>query len=470
MNKHITNKFACSPSFLGRIRGLAFIALFIVTAVPAAAITISGTVYNDGNGGNISGTAISSIQGSQLYVYLIDNSNTIVDRSAVSASSFTYSLTGNANVNYNVSLSSAFYSVGTGNPVLGLPTSWAPTAEGTTTAGDGTPDYSVAINSSANLTINFAIDARPTGFGFYYATPTYDASGRVTFPAGAFTGSDPEDGTYTPGFFGRDIDLYQGVGGQLYYDGSLITFTSAATATRIANFDVSKLRFQMQAGSTHQFAFSTVDNAGVPEFVPNSITLPGTPLPIDITAFNASVKGQNNYLSWQTSKETNNKGFTIERSEDGYRFLNIATVPSQAKEGNSTGTLSYAFVDKDAAAGPATVYYYRIRQTDYSGAFKYTPVARVVNQKSTYEQLALAPNPSMGTVNLDMATGAGDEPVQLTVLNAMGNVVLTRSFEAAGGRLSTALDMSTHPAGTYYVQLTGSSTPKQVKSFVLLPH
>ncbi len=450
------------------------LALFILTgsAASAATISITGTVTDDGDGGTISGIPISTALGNQLYVYLIDNSNVVIDRSAVSGVSFTYSLTGQSNVNYSVSLSSGFYAINSNNPIIGLPTSsFMPTAEGATSAGDASPDYSVAINSSSNLIINFAVDARPTGFGYAMSSLTYDANGRVIIPSGAFTGNDPEDGTYNPGFLGRKIDLFQAAGGLLYYNGSLIPFSSAAAATRISNFDVSLLRFEIASNPTHQFAFSTVDNAGIPEFVPNSITLPGVALPISFSSFNGYAQGADNRLTWHTSTENGNAGFTIERSDDGSHFRNIATLASAAKDGNSTQPLSYEYLDRDVNATPHAPVYYRIRQTANDGAFNYSNVVRIVNAHTQDAALSLAPNPSTGTVSIDMATGtAAAANVSLTVVNATGSLVASRSFEVTGGRLSTALDLSTLPAGTYYMQLRGANIATQAKQLVLMPH
>jgi hypothetical protein len=440
----------------------------------ASAITISGTVYDDGNGGSISGTPISTVggtsttSGQQLYVYLINNSNAIVARATV-ASNGTYSLTGSANTNYSVSLSSLLYAVNSTNPILGLPTSYAPTAEGVTSAGDGTPDYSVAINSSTDLTIDFAVDARPIGMGVFFATAHLNSDGYVQFPDSVFTGSDLEDGTYSAGFYGRDIDLFQAAGGDLYYNGSLITFSSAASATRINNFDVGSLRFRPKAGPAHQFAFSTVDNAGVPEFVPNSIVMPGTALPVSITSFTATTKEQDNYLMWQTATELGNKGFIVERSDDGIHFRTLATIASQGREGNSSQPLNYSYLDRDANNSASATFYYRIRQTDYSGAFAYSNVIRLSNKSSNSTQLSVSPNPSSGRLNLDMAIGT-EGPMDVTVLSATGNMLLSRSFDATGGRLSTSLDVSAYPAGTYYVRLASASAPAQMQQFVLLPH
>ena len=477
MRTHTTNaakpRSINLPSLLKRaVITTCFLAGSAFTA-GAVSIIISGTVKDDGDGGLISGTPISSVVGNQLYVYLIDNSNTVVDRSAVSGASFTYSLTAQANLNYSVALSTAYYPISTTNPILGLPVSFAPTAEGTTLVGDGTPDYLVAINSSNSLTVNFAIDERPIGYSFALGSSliVFDLNGRIIIPGGAFTGTDAEDGNYAPGLYGRKVDLYQATGGQLYYNNSLISFSSAAIATRISNFDVSLLRFEPAPNGARQFAFSIVDNASVPEAVPNSITLPGTVLPIAFASFNGSVQEDNNRLTWQTAAEQSCKEFIIERSEDGARFRTIAIVASKARNGNSSQPLNYDYIDYSANSAPHAPYYYRVRQTGLDGGFNYSGVVRLANSYTQEAQIQLAPNPSNGSVSIDMATGsAGNANVEIIVYNATGGLVQRRGFEVSGGRLSTALDLSAAPAGTYYVQLRSSDAPAISKSLVLLPH
>lgn len=437
----------------------------------AQTITVSGTVYDDGNGGTIGGSPVSMVNNTQLYVYLLDNTNTVIARSAVAAFAGTYSITANANANYGVALSSSNYLVTSVNPNLGLPSNWVATAEGTTSLGDGTPDFSVAINSSSNLTINFGIDQRPMGNSTSILSVTKDLNGRVLIPYYAFTGSDPEDGTYTAGFSGRDIDLYQATGGTLYYNGTVINFSSANTATRFSAFDYTLLRFQPTPNAiTYEFAYSIVDNAGKAELVPNSVTF-GVPLPVKLTDFIVKAAGQSNLVAWTIASEKDNAGFEIERSTDGISFTAIGHVAAKGQDQAGSGAASYSYNDYAAATLRSPAVYYRIKQLDVSGTHEYSRIMRVAGINNFDAQLAVFPNPSTGVVSFDIATGnSAADQLTITVVNTTGHAVHTRSVDVAGGRVSTSLDLSALPAGQYYVQVRGAGVSFPTQHVVLMPH
>ncbi|HSY76936.1 MAG TPA: T9SS type A sorting domain-containing protein [Bacteroidia bacterium] len=85
------------------------------------------------------------------------------------------------------------------------------------------------------------------------------------------------------------------------------------------------------------------------------------PLPIKLLAF--TVQCQNNYalIQWSTATEINNDYFTIDRSEDGTNYQNVAVVKGAR---NSSSTLNYSAIDYNPM--PVTVYY-RLSQTDLDG-------------------------------------------------------------------------------------------------------
>ena len=68
-----------------------------------------------------------------------------------------------------------------------------------------------------------------------------------------------------------------------------------------------------------------------------------------------------NMLTWNTSIETQNKEFVVERSADGMTFKTIGTV--QAK-GNSVVTQAYNFLDISADKGATQ---YRLKQVNVDG-------------------------------------------------------------------------------------------------------
>jgi hypothetical protein len=91
----------------------------------------------------------------------------------------------------------------------------------------------------------------------------------------------------------------------------------------------------------------------------------GGTLPIELLSFVPEIKTDRITLNWTTGSEINNDYFTLERSRDLYGWEVLGFVEGA---GNSSTPLSYSFSDLRPLDGLA---YYRLKQTDFDGAFKY---------------------------------------------------------------------------------------------------
>ncbi|GAB3425288.1 NHL repeat-containing protein [Niabella aquatica] len=67
----------------------------------------------------------------------------------------------------------------------------------------------------------------------------------------------------------------------------------------------------------------------------------GAALPVTFGSINSYIKNKELYVSWQTLSESNNDHFDVQVSGDGEKFATVATIKSQAKEGNSDQSLNY---------------------------------------------------------------------------------------------------------------------------------
>ncbi len=92
------------------------------------------------------------------------------------------------------------------------------------------------------------------------------------------------------------------------------------------------------------------------------------PLPIKLTSFTAACDNNVVDLKWSTASETNNDYFTIERSKDIQEWTDVLNVNGA---GNSNTTLNYTATDDRPYIGTT---YYRLKQTDFDGAFTYSDV------------------------------------------------------------------------------------------------
>ncbi len=129
-----------------------------------------------------------------------------------------------------------------------------------------------------------------------------------------------------------------------------------------------------------------------------------SPLPIELTSFNAKCDDVKITLLWETASESNNDHFEIERSSDAISFAKIGSVHTQ--NGNSNGPQSYSFEDLSPLSGTA---YYRLKQVDTDGKFSYSSIVRTNCAFNTSGDpvIVVYPNPAddIFTVNVKNLPG-----------------------------------------------------------------
>ncbi|UOQ99394.1 T9SS type A sorting domain-containing protein [Hymenobacter sp. 5317J-9] len=168
-----------------------------------------------------------------------------------------------------------------------------------------------------------------------------------------------------------------------------------------------------------------------------SVGFPGTnPLPVQLTRFAASTKGNGIALDWATAMEKNSAYFEVQRSTDSETFRAIEKVQAL---GTSTTTHTYTTLDRAPLAG---LNYYRLRQVDADGKESYSSV--VSARWSAVAAVELYPNPSSDKVYLNGLDGT----VRFRVLNEMGKTLMTGETTGAAGVSVQAL-----PAGMYLLEL-----------------
>jgi YD repeat-containing protein len=112
-------------------------------------------------------------------------------------------------------------------------------------------------------------------------------------------------------------------------------------------------------------------------------------LPVELLSFTGEKAENGNLLEWITASELNNKGFDVERSENGENFEKIGFV-----EGNGT-TLeiqNYDYLDENVIS---ELTYYRLKQIDFDGQFEYSNVVVIYQSiKKETVKVSFYPNPT----------------------------------------------------------------------------
>jgi hypothetical protein len=126
-----------------------------------------------------------------------------------------------------------------------------------------------------------------------------------------------------------------------------------------------------------------------------------------------------NKISWNTSSESNNKGFEVQRSMGNTNdFKTIGFVGTKAKQGNSQSEIGYSFEDADVK--PGQTHYYRLNQIDFDGKSAFSPV-KSIKPGSIESNLSVYPNPNQGSFTVN--TGSTSGKLNIFVMDNTGRVV-----------------------------------------------
>lgn len=181
-----------------------------------------------------------------------------------------------------------------------------------------------------------------------------------------------------------------------------------------------------------------------------------TPVPVELTSFDANVKDNKIFLSWSTATETNNQGFDIERSQKSeagsQSWDKIGFV-----QGNGTTTKqeTYSFVDKNISSG---TYYYRLKQIDLNGTYSYSKVIEVnVNVPAQFSLSQNYPNPFNPGTTIKFSIPK-EANVSLSIYNVLGQKVAQLvNSKLEKGNYTYHWDASKFASGIYLYELRTSS-------------
>jgi hypothetical protein len=146
-------------------------------------------------------------------------------------------------------------------------------------------------------------------------------------------------------------------------------------------------------------------------------------VPVELSNFSVSINRNNVELTWETSSESNNYGFIIERrrinSNSDSKWMEIGFVQGK---GTSTEINKYRFVESPTLNG---VYNYRLKQVDFNGLFEYSKEVEV--NVMVIEDFALMqnyPNPFNPSTVIKYQVAEGSHTI-LKVYDVLGREVTT---------------------------------------------
>jgi len=223
----------------------------------------------------------------------------------------------------------------------------------------------------------------------------------------------------------------------------------------IPNLPTTQARIKVEAVGNVFFDLSNV-NFTIEDFVP-----------VELTAFFALKTEKGILLKWTTASESNNSGFTIERSTNKTDFSEIAFVEGK---GTTTEVTDYEYTDN---VSKPSIYYYRLKQIDFDGSFNYSNIVETeVSGPEVFNLSQNYPNPFNPSTVIKFSLPI-DSQVKIELFNTLGEKVdeLTNRDYSVGNH-EINFDASKLSNGVYYYTInangTDGSTFSSTKKMVLM--
>ena len=185
-----------------------------------------------------------------------------------------------------------------------------------------------------------------------------------------------------------------------------------------------------------------------------TLRVEGTPLPVELSAFDATLSNESATLQWTTASETNNAGFEVQRrGPEGDTFQPLGFVESHADGGTTQEARQYQF-ETDALSPGRHVF--RLRQVDTDGSATLSDTVAVEVGLGATSSVEVAPNPvrTDATVTLRVRS---EQEVTAALYDLLGRKVRTLHEGRLAPRQAHRLSLETSglTSGTYLLRVTG---------------
>lgn len=180
-------------------------------------------------------------------------------------------------------------------------------------------------------------------------------------------------------------------------------------------------------------------------------------VPVELTSFTAENSTEGIILRWKTATETNNLGFSLEKSFNNSQFVEIKFIEGK---GTTTNQNLYSFLDRELKVGTV---YYRLKQIDFDGTYAYSNVISIeIALPSKFSLEQNHPNPFNPITKITFELPANSD-VKLIVYNTIGQLVAELiNDELNAGRHEFDFDAQNLSSGIYYYTLSAAGKDGKV--------
>jgi hypothetical protein len=179
----------------------------------------------------------------------------------------------------------------------------------------------------------------------------------------------------------------------------------------------------------------------------------GSPLPVELAAFDVRLDDTKALLSWQTLSETNNSHFDIQVASGDAPFQTVGSVRGAGTTGEAQ---TYRFRVPNLAPG---MHRFRLRQVDVDGTATMSDVRTLtVGVSAPFAVIRSTPNPIRAGQDASLQYAVENrEPVRVELFNVLGQRVrvLRDGWSSPGAVATVRISTADLASGTYFLRITG---------------
>ena len=311
--------------------------------------------------------------------------------------------------------------------------------------------YNKVMTTAVLQLSDYNVDGLDLSVDWFRVSP-YAASGTYTsqvFDAGNSTNWSQVNWTAIQPS-GTSLDVQARTGNTAIPDGSWSAYSSITNGGAVGNFT----RYLQYKAN-----ISTADLSSTVVFQDFNVNC-NFAFPVTLLDFKGRTFNKDVSLDWSTASESNNKGFDIQRSTNGIDWITIGFVNGV---GTSSTLQKYHYDDRGLTPSK---YYYRLKQIDFDGKFKYSSIISFnLTDKAGYSLEQNYPNPFNGRTMISYSIPRSTK-VRITVYDLQGRIIkLIEEGIKPAGRHAIEVNIGGLGRGIYYYKMDAdefSTTRKMI--------
>jgi hypothetical protein len=218
-------------------------------------------------------------------------------------------------------------------------------------------------------------------------------------------------------------------------------YVSGIPFSRVAHYSKTSAYVEFSTPSFSEFT---------PSYYPGS---PLTPLPINITKFEAVKKSNNANVSWSINKDQPVKHYELERSFDGVNFTSI-----QKYESTQSQYENGEYNDVNIGLSHSVVFY-RLKVVPQIGLASYSVIRQVVFTNKT-DDVIVYPSPTTGVINVTKL-GQDNDITYVNVIDVTGKVLI--HHQNATDQSNISIDIEHFAPGVYFIEVVNDQKSQKFK-------